>query len=126
MARVFFRLGLIVAMAWGWSSHAQAQSVAAGPEECGKSPYVLVADDWSCEKRVLAAEMRALRFEERAIVAERADPAQARAETVEVKSRAARNRARGKAPTETGVSAETSRRLYELLLLDALRSAGRR
>ena len=126
MARVFFRLGLILAIGWAWPSHTQAQSVVTGPEDSQKLPYVLVANNGACEERVQAVEIRARRVEERAIFAEtRADSAEARAEIVKIKARAPR-KARDKAPTETGVSAETSRRLFELQLLDALRSAGRR
>jgi len=112
--RVFFGLALGVAIGWGWPSRAQAQHVATGPEDCGKSPYVLVADNSSCEEGVRTAEMIVHGL------------AQARAETVEVKARAPRKRVRGKPPTETGVSVETKRRLDELLLLDVLRSAGQR
>jgi hypothetical protein len=113
MPRVLFRLGLILAIGLASPSHTQTQSVVAGPGDSQKLPYVLVANNG----------MRAHRVEERAIFAASAASAEAKAEIVKIKARAPR-KARDKSPSS--VSAETSRRLFELQLLDALRSAGRR
>jgi len=113
MSRVSFRLAAMLAIAWGWPHYALAHAVTTG---------------WEVEERARTAEIRAHRVEELAIVVEKGpDLAQAQAETAKCKTKAkARRKVRRQAPTETKIGEETKRRLYELQLLEALRSAGQR
>jgi hypothetical protein len=121
MSRALFQLAVIMAIAWGWAWHAQAQSVTTGPQDRRNSMYVLVLNNSAGEQGVQATERSA-----RATVVEKgSDLAQAQADTAKVKTKAHR-KARPKAPTETEIGAETRQRLYELQLLDVLRSAGQR
>jgi hypothetical protein len=111
MSRVLLMLVLIMAIGWDWARHAHAYSVTAGLEDRGKPMYVLVVDNSAGEEGMQAET--------------RSDLVLAQAGTQKFKTKAPR-KASSKAPTETEISAETRRRLYELRLLDALRSAGQR
>jgi hypothetical protein len=114
MTRLLFSVGLVLAVcAGGWPGRGHTQETQSA-----------AAEDVACAERVRAAEIRARAAEERAANAEmRADAAEARAKA-KTKPRRKATRKRGKG-SASGISPETMRRLDDLLLLDAIRGAGR-
>jgi hypothetical protein len=114
------QLVVIIGIAFGWPHHALAHDVRSG----------LAIDNLRNEALARAIEARATQIrvdgvDELASVFENErDLAQAesKAPKGKKKTRAHRNMRR-KAPTATEIDPETKRRLYELQLLDALRSA---
>jgi hypothetical protein len=124
------QLVVIIGIAFGWPHHALAHDVRSEPEDIGKLMSGLAIDNLRNEALARAIEARATQIrvdgvDELASVFENErDLAQAesKAPKGKKKTRAHRNMRR-KAPTATEIDPETKRRLYELQLLDALRSA---
>jgi hypothetical protein len=117
-SQIFLMLALLLAFGWCWPHRAQACDGTICRDESG-SMHVLVVDSLPGQERDQAIE----RVEDRTIGA--SDLRQSQPKPAKAKGKAS-PKTWPKAAPDSGISAETSQRLYELQLLDALRSASPR